>query len=56
MLPIPNVIFTKCYLNQMLPRQRVLDKMLLYENVLYETLLIRLGRRSVDSLHHILSP
>ena len=46
MLPIPNVIYTKCYLYKklpipMLPRQSVLDEMLLYENVLYETLLIR---------------
>jgi len=41
MLPIPNVIYTKCYLYQMLPRQSVLDKMLLYENVLYDTLLIQ---------------
>ena len=40
MLSIQNVIYTKSYLYQMLPRQSVLDEMLLYENVLYETLLI----------------
>ena len=39
MLPIRNITCTKCYLYQMLPRQSVLDKMLLYENVLNETLL-----------------
>ena len=32
MLPIRNVTYTKCYL----------DEMLLYENVLYEMLLIRI--------------
>ena len=40
MLPIQNVTYTKSYLYKMLPRQSVLDEMLLYENVLYETLLI----------------
>ena len=40
MLSIQNVTYTKSYLYQMLPRQSVLDEMLLYENVLYETLLI----------------
>ena len=40
MLPIQNVTYTKSYLYQMLPRQSVLDEMLPYENVLYETLLI----------------
>ena len=40
MLPIQNVTYTKSYQYQMLPRQSVLDEMLLYENVLYETLLI----------------
>ena len=53
MLSIKNVTYTKCYLYKMLPipnvtiqkctRQNVLDKMLLYENVLYETLLIPLN-------------
>ena len=40
MLFLPNVTYAKCYLYKMLPRQSVLDKKLLYENVLYETLLI----------------
>ena len=40
MLSIQNVTYTKCYLYKKLPRQSVLDEMLLYENVLYETLLI----------------
>ena len=40
MLPIQNVTYTKSYLYQMLPKQSVQDEMLLYENVLYETLLI----------------
>ena len=40
MLPIRTVTYTKCNLYKMLPRQSVLDEMLLYENVLYEMLLI----------------
>ena len=48
MLSIQNVTYTKCtytksYLYQMLPRQSVLDEMLLHENVLYETLMIPLN-------------
>ena len=50
MLPIQNVTYTKSYLYQMLPRQSVLDEMLLYENVLYETLLIH---KKVKKLKHI---
>lgn len=40
MFPIRNVSYAKCYLDEMLPRQSLLYKMLQYGNVLYETLLI----------------
>ena len=39
MLPIRNVTYTKCYLDEMLLYENVLYEMLLYENVLYEMLL-----------------
>ena len=42
MLPIRNVTYTKCYLDEMLLYENVLYEMLLYENVLYEMLLIRI--------------
>ena len=41
MLPINMLPLQKGYLYKMLPRQSVLDKIILYENVLYETLLIQ---------------
>ena len=40
MLPIRNVAYTKCYLDEMVLYEKVLYEMLLYENVLYEMLLI----------------